>query len=331
MNVQMSWHLQNTDEATEEELMKFCFVILHFLDKAIEDTIECVESILNNVQNKDYNIVIVDNGSPDKSFKTLKEKFDNIGCIDVITTNRNLGFAKGNNYGSLYALDKYSPEILVVINNDTLIYQPDFLDLIWAEYEQFRFGVLGPFIYDRNHKPQNPMQKHPVSSVSDIEKKIRRMEDLIRMDESDSRLSDLFIKMKRMLKKSSLIRELTKGYTNNRLSIQNLHDPNKESNEVILHGAALIFSREYFENRNYVFYPETFLYVEEEILHYICARDQIVMRYQPKIEIYHKEDSSTNALYSSEREKSEFIHKELLKSYKIFRKLLIHDMEESKK
>jgi GT2 family glycosyltransferase len=42
---------------------RFVFVILHY--KAIQDTLECIESVLNNIASDDYSMVVVDNGSND--------------------------------------------------------------------------------------------------------------------------------------------------------------------------------------------------------------------------------------------------------------------------
>ena len=53
-----------------------CFIILHYNQNTIKDTIECVESIKNNIYFKDkYKIIIVENGSKDNSVKLLRNKF----------------------------------------------------------------------------------------------------------------------------------------------------------------------------------------------------------------------------------------------------------------
>lgn len=64
--------------------MKFSFVILHYLQKSVEDTIECIESILNNIDYNDYNIVVVDNGSKDRSGEIL---IKNIPIMTVLILN----------------------------------------------------------------------------------------------------------------------------------------------------------------------------------------------------------------------------------------------------
>ena len=72
------------------------FVILHYM--ALEETIQCVESIRNNIDG-DKKIVIVDNFSPNGTFKDLKVRYEKEPDVEVLETGSNLGFAKGNNFG----------------------------------------------------------------------------------------------------------------------------------------------------------------------------------------------------------------------------------------
>ncbi|SKB51896.1 Glycosyl transferase family 2 [Lachnospiraceae bacterium] len=61
-------------------------------------------------------IVIVDNCSTDDSFENLSELARE--RIDVIRTERNGGYAYGNNYGCKYAIERYTPEYLTIANPD---------------------------------------------------------------------------------------------------------------------------------------------------------------------------------------------------------------------
>ena len=53
--------------------MHYAFVILHYL--TYKDTVECVESILENITNAEYSIIIVDNGSNNESGDQLQKKY----------------------------------------------------------------------------------------------------------------------------------------------------------------------------------------------------------------------------------------------------------------
>ena len=56
---------------------------------------------------------------------------------------------------------------------------------------------------------------------------------------------------------------------------------------VILNGACFIFSKRFIKNRNYAFYPGTFMYVEERILSLHCKKEGYKILYHPDIKIKH--------------------------------------------
>ena len=61
--------------------------------------------------------------------------------------------------------------------------------------------------------------------------------------------------------------------------------------------------------------------MEEMILARYCKEKNMKMVYDPTIEIFHKEDSSTNKKVTSNKEKREFVFKNLIKSCKIYKKV----------
>ncbi|TWP23747.1 glycosyltransferase family 2 protein [Apibacter muscae] len=74
----------------------------------------CLNSIFNNLQLIDYEVIIIDNKSTDDSVEFIKKKFPNVILIE---SDDNLGFAKGNNIASKNAKGKY----LLLLNNDTIL------------------------------------------------------------------------------------------------------------------------------------------------------------------------------------------------------------------
>jgi len=303
--------------------IKFCFIVLHYLEGSIQDTIECVDSLFQNIERDDYAVVIVDNGSNDTSLETLTTTFLENNKVEVLHSEHNLGFARGNNMGSSYALSRYSPDFLLVINNDTYLTQPQFLSLIETEYEKCAFGVLGPYIYDRNSKPQNPVQIKGSLTVEDVEKRIQSfIENRARKETVRYRAQQT---LKATLKKCHWIRLFAEKRYNKKAARKRLYDPDVAQFNVPLHGSALIFSRRYFELENQIFFPETFLYREEEILFYMCMRDGIIIRYQPAIKIHHKEDVSSDAAFVNSEKKLLFKYEQQMQSYMLFRELIIRD------
>jgi GT2 family glycosyltransferase len=300
----------------------FCFVILHYKDKSLIDTFECVESILKLFFKK-CNILIIDNGSEDLSEKKLKERYYKENQVEIISASKNLGFARGNNYGCNFAIKKYDPEFLIVINNDTVIKQSSFLSKIAESYEKYGFDMMGPFIYDRNNKPQNPL-KNVLTQKKEIESFLNSSKKRLReLQENDNYFYKYILRsyMICLVQKNKWLEKAVRKLLNKEVAVFS-YDFYKEYLEVSLYGSVLIFLKKYFEKFNDVFLEGTFLYLEEDLLYHRVRKENLISVYNPGIEIYHKEDSSTNALEMSSREKNIFKIKNQIESLKYFLEIL---------
>lgn len=100
---------------------KVGIVILNFNN--YEDTFECINSVLN-IEYKNYEIIVVDNFSSDNSFKRLKAFFGD--RVTFVQTDKNYGYAIGNNIGIKRAVSN-GAEYVCVLNNDTVVAK-DFLE-----------------------------------------------------------------------------------------------------------------------------------------------------------------------------------------------------------
>ncbi len=296
--------------------MKFTFVILHYHIGSIIDTIECINSIINFIVDKDYNILVVDNGSPDNSFKHLSQIYSESKIVKIISSKVNLGFSKGNNFGIDYALEHYSPTFYIVINNDTLITQSNFLKLIEEEHNHSNFDILGPDIINLNGKHQN-LDFKVLESKKDVLKEIRKNEkELLKIKKNRTFYSIYFnicILIKAPIK---ILFRLFKPISSNKT--QNIRREN-----VPLHGSAIIFHKNYILNYpNDSFFKHTFMFAEEDILFQRVKRDNLISIYQPRIVIIHKEDSSTNQLNPNRLNSYIFKLNHKISSLKTFYQLL---------
>lgn len=106
---------------------------------------ECIQSI-KNMDYKDYDIVIIDNGSTDDSIKKAKEAFDN---LIIIETGKNNGVAKGNNIGIKYAIDN-NYEYVLLLNNDTEV-APDMLTNMMKKASSNTLVTCKMYFYEPNN------------------------------------------------------------------------------------------------------------------------------------------------------------------------------------
>jgi GT2 family glycosyltransferase len=285
-------------------MSKFAFVILHY--SVFNETIDCVDSICKKAGADDYNIIIVDNGSANKTGQQLQSTYKDNPKVTVLLNEKNLGFANGNNTGFKYAKMHFNPDFILLLNNDTLIIQDNFCELIQKEYNYSEFAVLGPQI----HGPHGISEQNPGKSY------------IIRG-----------IKLWKMTVQMFLKLFLAKLYLDFLIdSIQRIKQKARETRpkedrtaqrctDVILHGCCLIFSRKFIEQFDGLD-PRTFMYMEEEILYLHLKSKVLLSVYNPEIKIYHLDDSSTNAVYSKPHRKKLFLYSNSLKSLFVYRKIL---------
>ena len=105
---------------------------------------ECLSSLEKSTY-KDYEIIIVDNGSKDNSIKEAKNKFP---YINILTQNKNLGYAGGCNRGAIHS----KGEFLLFLNNDTM-HKSDWIEpLVNLISNDKTIGSVQPKILNTNQK-----------------------------------------------------------------------------------------------------------------------------------------------------------------------------------
>lgn len=76
---------------------------------------ECLSSLLAQTE-ENFQIIIIDDGSSDGSVSFVKKDFPLVG---ILVLEENVGFAKAVNLGIEYAIRKYQPTYIAILNNDT--------------------------------------------------------------------------------------------------------------------------------------------------------------------------------------------------------------------
>jgi len=284
----------------ENNIMKFGIIILNYF--AFEKTIETCDSILSqNIGNNKVTICIVDNHSPNESYKILSEKYIDNSNIFVVKTDNNIGFARGNNFGYdfLSKLDTF--DFIVCSNDDILIKNKNLFEWIIESYNKYNFGVLGPSIYSISTKSHQSPMVNLTNSIHKVNLKyiVNIMKIII------FKILNIFCKGKKVLN-SNPINKLYSSL----------------SDKYTLHGAFLVFSKFYLEKYKDIFDNRTFLYLEEDILRKRCEYGNIKMIYDPSFVVYHLQAYSTNLIVSNYYDKKIFRLKNINKSLKIYKNVL---------
>ena len=113
----------------------------------LKDTCELIDTL--PLEDQSIEVIVVDNASKEDEASIIEERYP---TVNVIRSEKNLGFAGGNNLGIKAARGKY----LFFINNDTLLLTSDFRLLVNRLESDEKIAVVCPKI--RFAWGDNPIQ-----------------------------------------------------------------------------------------------------------------------------------------------------------------------------
>ena len=117
----------------------------------------CLNSILQYISDVDYEVIVMDNQSPDSSWKVLIDVFPTVKFIE---NTSNEGFAKANNKAAKLATGEY----ILLLNPDTEFEGNMMKEILDFTDLQSNFGCLGVRLHDLEGKFL-PESKRSVPSV----------------------------------------------------------------------------------------------------------------------------------------------------------------------
>ncbi|MFT9098870.1 glycosyltransferase, partial [Liquorilactobacillus sp.] len=152
-------------------IKKMGIILLNYLN--YEDTIECLNSLKAQTV-KNISIVIVDNGSNNSSVRKIKKEIGNSDNIFLIQSDKNLGFARGNNLGINFLKNKLYIDNILLCNNDLVFSDSTFLDKLQRQSIAADVGAVGTSIIGKLFKNQNPAfwdfsKKSIISEIQSLE------------------------------------------------------------------------------------------------------------------------------------------------------------------
>ena len=127
-------------------LDKVAVIILNYNN--YQDTIECIQGLQAIYNEREIEIIVVDNNSQNDSVKQLEKKLKD---ITIIASTVNKGYAHGNNIGLKNALAQ-GYDYLCILNNDTVI-EEDFLSPCIEYLEgNSKVGFISPALVEYKQK-----------------------------------------------------------------------------------------------------------------------------------------------------------------------------------
>lgn len=109
----------------------------------VDNLSRCVESIINLSTYDNYEIVIVENNSETAEIRTYYEEISRHPRVQVVEYKGDFNYSKINNFGVQYAKGEY----LLLLNNDTEVITPDWMEELLMYAMRKDVGVVGAKLY----------------------------------------------------------------------------------------------------------------------------------------------------------------------------------------
>lgn len=296
-----------------------CFIILHF--KTSDETIRGINSLVKLDGIEQCKIIVFDNGSNNGSYEILYDKYNSEKNIIVEKSDVNLGFSSGNN--EAYKIAKsYQPKYIITMNNDIQVLQKDFIAVLESIYNEKKFYVLGPDVYNPNAcYHQSPLYPEYPS----IEKVEKEMEYYLNIQQNQKQA----IKVEISFRRRNLIKRYIPGFLirllrflKSKVGIEVSVDPDKYKNSYtnpVLQGSFLIFSDLFIDRNDLLFEPDTRFYFEELLLALKCKTLGYETYYTPKLKVYHNHGVATKKSAVSIEDYLLNLSHNMLSAYQIFK------------
>jgi GT2 family glycosyltransferase len=281
--------------------VNIAFVILHYHTEEV--TKNAVDSVL--LLDGEKSIVIVDNCSPNDSGNNLQKYYSNNTRITVLLNKENLGFARGNNIGFDYAKNILKVNFIVLMNNDVVIEQKNFIQKVFEEFSKSSFYVL------------SPMQKGIEIDLFYIKPVDKFLKLRLILLKASYFLSCIYLAI--IAKILSRIGEelLKKLYSICGFAVPKISD----GNICAPLGSCMVLSSLFIEKYNGLD-PRTTFYFEEWILFAKLFAKNEKSIYSSELQIFHNHNYATKAAYPDIRKRLLFIYKNFIHGLKIYMQVL---------
>lgn len=126
-------------------MIDLSIIILSYNTKKLLDS--CLSSIFSNKNDLNFEVIVVDNGSKDKSVEFIKKNYPQ---VVLIQNKENLGYSAANNLG----VKKAQGEFVLLLNSDTELIGDSLRSMVEFAKDHKNIGILGPKIVNPDRSPQ---------------------------------------------------------------------------------------------------------------------------------------------------------------------------------
>lgn len=144
-------------------MKKITFIVLT-CNKLEQTTKPFIESLYKYTDQSDFNLIIIDNGSSDKTVSYIKSlKYNN---ITTVFNTENLGFSKGMNQGLKLKRNLEQTKYIGLLNNDILFTKDWLVEALKGFEYDHTIGSISPRVNSlssvyENINSENYLQKYP--------------------------------------------------------------------------------------------------------------------------------------------------------------------------
>lgn len=141
-----------------QKLPKVSIIILNY--KTYQDTLNVIDEIHAKLNYQNFDIIVVDNDSPNESYNELSAMSEKMNFY-LVKSGKNGGYAFGNNVGIRYSYNLDS-DYSWILNNDIVLNDPDALsEMIELMESNSRIGAISPIIMKPDGEEDFPFISRP--------------------------------------------------------------------------------------------------------------------------------------------------------------------------
>lgn len=126
--------------------MNLSIIIINY--NVCREVDNCLQSIYAIIKNIDFEVIVIDNNSPQRDIEGLKDQYED---VKFLLLEENLGFGRANNYGLELSKGRY----VLFLNPDTILTQDFISPIIEFAEKNSNVGGCGPMLVYEDLSFQN--------------------------------------------------------------------------------------------------------------------------------------------------------------------------------